>query len=55
MILLKGCPKCRGDLIIDRDAFGRYFKCLQCGLLKDMTEGYETAINTDPDRESEAA
>ena len=55
MILLKGCPKCSGDLIIDRDTFGRYFKCLQCGLLRDVTDGYGKSINTDPYKESEAA
>ena len=52
---MKGCPKCRGDLIIDRDTFGKYFKCLQCGLLKDMTDGYQKVIDTDSVRESEAA
>ena len=37
-LLLKGCPKCGGDLTVARDIHGRYVSCLQCGLLKDIEE-----------------
>ena len=28
---LKGCPKCRGDLYVDKDHDGWFEECLQCG------------------------
>ncbi|MBI4338978.1 MAG: hypothetical protein HY680_03395 [Chloroflexi bacterium] len=31
MIWLRGCPKCRGELADEKDAFGYYIYCLQCG------------------------
>lgn len=31
MVRLKGCPRCRGDMFRDRDYFGAYWQCLQCG------------------------
>jgi hypothetical protein len=33
MMLAKRCPKCRGDLVLERDAgaFGSSLRCLQCG------------------------
>ena len=36
MIFLKACPECRGELIQDSDLYGRYVRCLQCGLMKDI-------------------
>ena len=36
MFHLKGCPKCRGDLFFEKDFYGSYFKCLQCGLMMDI-------------------
>ena len=27
----KKCPKCSGNMIIERDEYGKYIKCLQCG------------------------
>lgn len=35
MLRFKSCPKCKsGDMVIDRDNYGSYMLCLQCGLLK---------------------
>ena len=31
MIWLKGCPKCKGELSDNKDAFGYYIYCVQCG------------------------
>lgn len=31
MFMLKGCPRCHGDLYQDRDIYGEYAVCLQCG------------------------
>ena len=38
MLKLKGCPKCHGDLYLNRDMYGKYLTCLQCGYLKDLPE-----------------
>lgn len=38
MLILKGCPRCRGDLKVDRDHDGPYLLCLQCGYIKDLKE-----------------
>ena len=27
----KGCPKCRGDVYLDKDGNGWFEECLQCG------------------------
>jgi ribosomal protein S27AE len=32
----KSCPKCGGDVFIDRDMNGWYEQCLQCGYIHDM-------------------
>ncbi|MFH0941687.1 MAG: hypothetical protein V1823_01505 [Chloroflexota bacterium] len=34
-IRLKGCPKCRGDVRIDRDEYGWFEQCIQCGHTHD--------------------
>lgn len=31
MLKLKSCPKCKGDLLIDKDMYGWYEQCIQCG------------------------
>ena len=31
MFWLKSCPRCHGDLFQERDQYGRYVSCLQCG------------------------
>lgn len=36
MFRLKSCPKCRGDLYLGEDIFGKYLNCLQCGLVRDL-------------------
>ena len=38
MMLLRACPRCRGDLSLDSDIYGRYVSCLQCGFVRDVTE-----------------
>ena len=37
-MFFKACPKCGGDVVVDRDQHGRFFKCLQCGLLRDVAQ-----------------
>ena len=36
MIKFKVCPRCRGDLYLSEDIFGKYFSCFQCGYLRDI-------------------
>ena len=36
MLFLKACPKCHGDMYLDRDVYGTFIECLQCGLLRDV-------------------
>jgi hypothetical protein len=33
---LKGCPRCRGDLVVELDQWGWYEECIQCGYLHDL-------------------
>lgn len=44
---LKKCPRCKGDMFIDRDLYGWYEQCLQCSYrseLKDIVKlGQQTA------------
>ena len=37
-MLFKGCPKCHGDLHVDRDLYGTYIQCFQCGFMLDMAD-----------------
>ena len=39
---LKSCPRCRGDLFMEKDHYGWYEQCLQCGFLKDLDTIYES-------------
>lgn len=36
MLLLKSCPRCQGDIHINRDIYGEYRECLQCGQMVDI-------------------
>ena len=37
MLRLSNCPKCkRGDLVLDRDHYGWYEYCIQCGYVRDL-------------------
>lgn len=40
MIWFKGCPRCTGDLYRDKDQYGPFVTCAQCGFNKDVpTDG----------------
>jgi hypothetical protein len=45
---LRSCPRCGGDMFIDRDWYGWYEKCLQCSYccdLRDLDEfGHSPAL-----------
>jgi len=38
MFCLKGCSKCQRDLTLEKDAYGAFLKCLQCGRLAEVNE-----------------
>jgi hypothetical protein len=40
MFKLKGCPRCRGALVFDKDQYGLYEHCLCCGYLHDLATVY---------------
>jgi hypothetical protein len=41
----KGCTKCGGDMMLDRDPDGWYESCLMCGNIKYI-EGGDNAIKS---------
>lgn len=43
MLVLKGCPRCRGDVYYDSDYYGVYKQCIQCGYLEDVDTSREQA------------
>ena len=36
MFYFKACPKCSGDLHLDKDQYGSFIECVQCGLVRDV-------------------
>ncbi len=38
---LKGCPRCKGDLVTELDQWGWYEECIQCGYLHDLQNAVE--------------
>ncbi len=36
MIKMHGCKKCNGALLLDKDEFGWYEQCIQCGYTRDI-------------------
>ena len=47
MLYLKACTKCRGDLILEKDAFGDFLKCMQCGTFTDVdnVQSHRSVLN----------
>jgi hypothetical protein len=37
MIYFKSCARCKGDVFLDKDWYGEYLKCLQCGHTRDLS------------------
>ena len=36
MMYLRACFRCGGDVFLERDTYGAFFKCLQCGFARDI-------------------
>ena len=48
MFYFKACTKCRGDLTLEKDAYGDFLKCMQCGTLIDVeveVHGHRSLLN----------
>jgi len=50
MFWLKLCPRCCGDLFEDRDQYGKFFTCMQCGFTRDVPKwgGGVLVISSEP-------
>ena len=46
MVWLKGCPKCKGDLFLEQDNYGKFQTCLQCGYAKELVDEAGAVIHT---------
>ena len=55
MIYFKACPRCRGDMILGNDHYGRYMECLQCGYEADVPTGSEDSKPSDNTRDEVTA
>ncbi|MFC1989542.1 hypothetical protein ACFLVW_03135 [Chloroflexota bacterium] len=50
---LKSCPRCRGDIYIDKELYGWYELCLQCGYLREMPGMAEAHQHSNKERKEE--
>lgn len=52
MLKLEGCPRCKkGDVAIDKDQYGWYEYCLQCGYVHDLIDVPEPGQQADDIKE----
>ena len=47
MLKLKGCPRCGGDVHTNRDLYGSYEQCIQCGYMKDLSNADQLLAKLD--------
>jgi hypothetical protein len=45
MYWLKACPRCRGDLREEKDLYGVFITCIQCGYVASSVEEEELRTN----------
>ena len=48
MIYLGACPKCQGDVALNRDGYGSFLSCLQCGLMRDVSNKPSAVFKVKP-------
>ena len=53
MFFFKACTKCQGDMCVDRDRYGTYVSCLQCGSLKEVKADESIVSHTNPQAAAE--
>ena len=44
MVWLKACPRCKGDLFLDEDHYGKFKSCAQCGYMRDLVAGSQGPV-----------
>jgi ribosomal protein L37AE/L43A len=49
-VSFKACPKCKGDMYLDSDAYGVYWKCLQCGWIFELATSRTATAGTGTDK-----
>ncbi|MFL2644567.1 MAG: hypothetical protein ACJ0KI_02710 [Dehalococcoidia bacterium] len=54
MLHMKSCPKCAGDVSLNKDYYGYYATCLQCGWSKDIDKTKVSVVVTNPDDAEQA-
>lgn len=55
LIFLKACRRCKGDVVIERDVYGEYAKCVQCGRSEEAKPaGFPPPIQSAPQKEMDA-
>jgi hypothetical protein len=37
-IKFKACPRCKGDVLLDKDRYGYYLECIQCAHMIDLPQ-----------------
>ncbi len=53
MLKLNGCPRCKkGDLTVDRDQYGWYEYCIQCGYTNDTKRSFKLGQHPDRDEKT---
>lgn len=45
---LRGCPRCRGDVYVEKDNEETNERCLQCGYVKQIGAGFTRKIERQP-------
>jgi hypothetical protein len=50
MMKIHGCKKCQGTLVLDKDEFGWYEQCMQCGYTRDIPLDSKTCESPAEDR-----
>lgn len=55
LIFLKACRRCKGDVVIERDVYGEYAKCVQCGRSEEAKPvGLPPPFQSTPQKEMDA-
>ncbi|MEE2884598.1 MAG: hypothetical protein VX701_02770 [Chloroflexota bacterium] len=49
----KPCPRCQGYMYMNRDTYGNYIQCIQCGHLIDVEIRLNHSLN--PNQQGKAA
>ena len=49
----KSCPRCDGDMFIDRDLYGWYEQCIQCSYARDLKNTVKSGQRAYGEKEEE--